>query len=359
MEKNILNTIISGDSVEEMKKLPNESFDFIFADPPYFMQTEGELLRVGGQKFSGVDDDWDKFNSFKEYDDFSIKWLNECKRILKKDGTICVIGSFQNIYRLGYFMQNLDFWILNDIIWHKSNPVPNFAGTRFCNAHETMIWASKSKKSKFTFNYKTMKHLNNNKQEKSVWEIPLCTGNERLKDAAGKKLHSTQKPEALLEKIILASTKPNNIVFDPFFGTGTTGAVAKKLGRNFVGIEREQKYIEAAQKRLDEVEAELNDINQLTLEKKPPKVSMQELIHKGYLKIKQELFSKNKEFQCFVLENGHVSDDENELSIHKMSAKKLNKINHNGWDYFYVYYKDEFIPLNDLRFVYESDNRNE
>ncbi len=180
--KNILNTIIKGDCVEELKKIPSNMIDFIFADPPYFMQTEGELMRFEGTKFEGVNDEWDKFNSFAEYDKFCEQWLKECQRILKKDGSICVIGSFQNIYRLGYIMQNLGFWIINDIIWHKNNPVPNFAGTRLCNAHETLIWFSKNKQSKVNFNYKTMKYLNGDKQEKSVWNLPICNGNERLKD---------------------------------------------------------------------------------------------------------------------------------------------------------------------------------
>ncbi|MFV9451743.1 site-specific DNA-methyltransferase [Mycoplasma sp. 4463] len=353
----ILNTIISGDTVEKMKKIADNTIDFIFADPPYFMQTEGELLRVGGEKFSGVEDDWDKFSNFKEYDDFSIAWLKECKRILKPNGTICVIGSFQNIYRLGYFIQNLDFWIINDIIWNKKNPVPNFAGTRFCNSHETLIWASKSKDSKFTFNYKTMKYLNNDKQEKSVWDISLCTGSERLKGENGKKIHSTQKPEELLFKIILASTKPGDLVLDPFFGTGTTGAVAKRLNRNFIGIEREEKYIKAAQKRIDQIEPIINEITMLELEKKPPKVPMKKLIDANYIKPGQKLYSPKGEAQSIVLEDGNVKDIDADLilSIHKMSAKLLNKVNNNGWDYFYVYYKDKFIPINQLRYIYEEE----
>ncbi|WP_104748939.1 DNA-methyltransferase [Helicobacter cetorum] len=350
------NTILQGDCLEVLKTIKDKSIDFIFADPPYFMQTTGELLRPSGTKFNGLDEEWDKFKDFKHYDDFCFTWLKECQRILKDNGSICVIGSFQNIYRLGYLMQNLGFWILNDIIWHKSNPVPNFAGTRLCNAHESLIWCAKNQKSKVTFNYKTMKYLNNNKQEKSVWEIPLCIGKERLKDENKEKAHPTQKPEILLEKLLLMATKPNDLVLDPFFGTGTTGAIAKKLGRFFIGIEKESQYIQIATNRIENQKLDL-DITALgLLETKPPKVPMKDLIKKGYLQVGQFLYSKNKELQCEILKNGNVLDDEKqELSIHKMSAKILNKINHNGWDYFYVTYKGAFIPLNDLRTIYQKE----
>lgn len=338
----------------KLKKIPDESIDAIFADPPYFMQTEGELIRTDGNKFAGVDDEWDKFNDFAEYDRFCEEWLKECKRVLKKDGSIWVIGSFQNIYRIGYIMQNLGFWILNDVIWNKSNPVPNFGGTRFCNAHETMLWCSKGKKNKFTFNYKTMKHLNNNKQERSVWDIALCTGNERLKDENGNKAHSTQKPEKLLYKVILSSTKPQDIILDPFFGTGTTGAVAKLLGRNYIGLEREQKYIDVAEKRLQSIEPNPTDIELLSLEVKPPKVPMKTLIENNFLSVWQELFDKNNEKICTVLDDGNVTDGEDTLSIHKMSAKHLKKANNNGWDYFYILRNGVLIPLDYLRYEYSG-----
>lgn len=356
----IKNKILNGDSLEELKKIPSESIDFIFADPPYFMQTEGELLRTNGEKFNGVEDEWDKFDNFKDYDEFLFKWLVECKRILKKDATICVIGSFQNIFRLGYILQNLDFWILNDIIWEKSNPVPNFAGTRFCNAHETLIWCSKTKKSKFTFNYKTMKYLNSGKQERSVWKIPICNGRERLKDEGGLKIHLTQKPEALLYKIILATTKIGDIVLDPFFGTGTTGAVAKEIGRNFIGIEKEKKYISVAKNRIDNTRVLLDNIVKLTLETKPPKVTMENLIDKNYLKVDSYLYSPDMKNKVKILKNGNVLYNEEELSIHKMSAKFLNKKNHNGWSYFFTYYNDNFIAINELRYIFDKkENKNE
>ena len=355
--KNIINTIIHGDCIEVLKNIASESIDSIFADPPYFMQTEGELLRTNGTKFNGVEDSWDKFNSYNDYDQFTFEWLKECKRILKKDGSIWVIGSFQNIYRLGFIMQNLGFWILNDVIWSKPNAVPNFGGTRFQNSHETLLWCTKDKKSKYCFNYKTMKFLNNNKQEKSVWDIGICIGSERLKDNEGKKVHSTQKPKKLLYNIILSSTKPNDIILDPFFGTGTTGAVAKELGRNFIGIEKELNYIKHAKKRIKNVKPNINEITELCLETKPPKVSMETLIKNQYLKCNQKMYNSKGEFICTLLENGQVTDNEDILSIHKMSGKHLNKSNHNGWDYFYIKKDKSLISINDLRYQYHEKGK--
>ena len=350
-----INTIIEGDTIKNLKKLPDESIDFIFADPPYYMQTEGELLRVDGTKFKGVEDKWDKFKDFKDYDDFTKKWLKECKRVLKKDATIAVIGSFQNIYRVGNIMQDLGYWILNDIIWKKTNPVPNFSGKRFCNSHETILWCSKNKKSKITFNYKTMKYLNNEKQEKSIWEISLCTGNERLKDKNGNKLHSSQKPEKLLYKLLISATKPKDIILDPFFGTGTTGAVAKEIGRNYIGIEKEKVYVEAAEKRIASKNYQRSLVTELTLEEKPPKVPVKKLLEKGYLQKNQELYNSLGEKKGIVLEDGNIFDGIETLSIHKMSAKLLNKANNNGWDYFYIIEKGNLISLNDLRYRYDKE----
>lgn len=354
-----LNKILRGDVVETLKKLPSDSVDMIFADPPYFMQTEGDLFRVSGDKFDGVSDKWDKFSNYSEYDDFCNKWLSECKRVLKSNGSIWVIGSFQNIYRIGYIMQNLGYWILNDVIWSKPNAVPNFAGTRFQNSHETLLWCTKNKNAKYTFNYKTMKFLNNDKQEKSVWNIGICIGSERLKDSLGKKIHSTQKPEKLLYKIIISSTKPNDIILDPFFGTGTTGAIAKMTGRNYIGIEREEKYIKAAEERIKKVVFEPDNIMNLSKETKPPKVSLTSLLEKNYLCLDQELYDKDGKVICKVGKDNKVYDFEESLSIHKMSAKYLQKVNHNGWDYFYVFYKNEFIPLNKLRYFYAEEFGNE
>jgi site-specific DNA-methyltransferase (adenine-specific) len=350
--KEILNKIILGDCIEELKKFPDESIDLIFADPPYFMQTEGELIRPEGSKFAGVEDEWDKFDGYREYDKFCFEWLKECKRVLKKDGTIWVIGAFQNIYRIGYMMQNLGYWILNDVIWSKPNAVPNFAGTRFQNSHETMLWCSKNKNAKYTFNYKTMKHLNEAKQDKSVWDIGICIGKERLKGEDGKKAHSTQKPEKLLYKVILSSSKPGDIVLDPFFGTGTTGAVAKLLGRNFIGIERDKNYVLMARERINRVIPEEDNITRLELEIKPPKVPMENLIDKGMLKVGERLYDKTKKVSAILLKNGHLNDGEENLSIHKMSGKYLNKDNNNGWDYWYVEKEGKLIPINNLRDEY-------
>ena len=245
----IKNKIINGDSIKELKKIPAESFDLIFADPPYNLQLKKELSRPDRSKVDAVDDAWDKFDSFKSYDEFSVQWLKECKRILKKNGSIWVIGSYHNIFRVGSKMQDLGFWILNDVIWNKNNPMPNFRGTRFTNAHETLIWASKSEGSKYTFNYQSLKCLNDDLQMRSTWNLPICNGKERLKNN-GNKVHSTQKPESLLHRIILASSNKGDLILDPFLGTGTTAVVSKKLGRNYFGIEKEKNYFEAASKRI-------------------------------------------------------------------------------------------------------------
>ena len=242
---------ILGDSLIELKKLKDHSVDMVFCDPPYNLQLSKTLYRPDATKVSGVNDDWDKFNNFQDYDIFTKKWLSEIKRVLKPDGCLWVIGSYHNIYRIGYILQNLNFWILNDIIWRKTNPMPNFKGTRFTNAHETLIWAANSKFSKYTFNYQTMKQLNENKQMRSDdWLINICSGRERLKDVKNKKLHNTQKPEELLLRVVLSSTKPGDLVLDPFFGTGTTGVVCKKLGRKFIGIEKSATYLKEAKKRI-------------------------------------------------------------------------------------------------------------
>lgn len=355
---NFLNKIILGDCIDILKTIEDESIDLIFADPPYFMQTDGVLLRSDGRKFSGVNDDWDRFSDFKEYDDFCLSWLTECRRVLKKDGSIWVIGSFQNIYRLGYIMQNLGFWILNDVIWSKPNAVPNFGGTRFQNSHETLLWCSKSKKSKYTFNYKTMKHLNNEKQDKSVWDISICIGSERIKGSDGKKIHTTQKPEKLLRKVILSSSKPNDIILDPFFGTGTTGRVAKMLGRNYIGIEKEEIYVKVAKQSIDDTIVELDSINNLELEVKPPKVSIKELLLKKYLNVNEKLYNDKKELVCSINEDGTVTDDKDTMSIHKMSAKLLRKTNNNGWDYFFIVRNEKLVSINQLRYKYFEEHIN-
>lgn len=346
--------IIQGDSIEVLKSLPSKSVDLIFADPPYFMQTSGELLRTSGKVFKGVTDEWDKFGNFKEYDDFSLAWLKECKRLLKDSGSIWVIGSFQNIYRLGFHMQNLGFWVINDVIWQKSNPVPNFKGSRLCNSHETLLWCMSRENAKYTFNYKTMKALNANKQEKSVWTLGLCTGNERLKDENGLKLHSTQKPLSLLEKIVLASSKEGDLILDPFFGTGTTGVAAKKYGRHYIGIEKNEKYIFYAKKRLLNTRFERNKYSSTELETKPPRVSLSQLNKALLLHENEELFNKKGESICTLAGGEKVYDGDEFLSIHKMSAKKLGRSNYNGWQYFYIKRQDTLIPIDKLRYEYQN-----
>ena len=349
----ILNSIIKGDIVENLKKIPSNSVDLIFADPPYFMQTEGTLLRTEGTVFDGVDDEWDKFDSYEEYDEFCRNWLKECRRVLKEDGSIWVIGAFQNIYRIGYIMQKLDFWILNDIVWSKLNPVPNFKGTRFTNANEIMLWCSKDKKAKYTFNYKTMKYLNGGKQMRSVWDIGICVGNKRIKGIDGKKIHSTQKPEKLLLNVILSSSRENDIVLDPFMGTGTTGAIAKLTNRNFIGIEREEKYIEAANRRIRDITTDTESfVYQNRLDEKAPRVSVKTLIKKGYLHVNEKIYKKNSTAFVLLTAKGHLKDKKEELSIHKMSSKTSKMTNNNGWDYWYVKRNNQLILIDKLREEY-------
>src|SRR5262250_1798823 len=242
--------ILIGDCVAEMAKLPAESVDLVFADPPYNLQLQGDLKRPDDSRVDAVDDDWDKFSSFAAYDEFTRAWLLACRRVMKPSATLWVIGSYHNIFRVGAILQDLGFWILNDVVWRKTNPMPNFRGRRFTNAHETMIWCAKDKDARYTFNYAAMKALNDELQMRSDWLIPICSGGERLKDGEGRKSHPTQKPEALLHRVILAATKPGDVVLDPFFGTGTTGAVAKRLGRRFIGIERDEAYIAVARRRI-------------------------------------------------------------------------------------------------------------
>lgn len=353
------NVIHQGDCIEVMRSLPDESIDLIFIDPPYFMQTSGDLHRTNGEVFDGVKDKWDKFVGMDEYEKFTYDYLKECRRVLKKDGAIWIIGSFQNIYTVGHIMLKLGFWILNDVIWSKPNAVPNFTGSRFQNSHETLLWCSKSKGSKYQFNYKTMKALNGGKQMKSVWDIGICIGSERLKDKDGKKLHSTQKPEKLLENIILATTVEGDVVLDPFFGTGTTGAIAKKFGRKYIGIELDPVYVEASERRIRAVETISNEYTRAEFDIKPPKVPVARLIAEGYLAVGEKLYDKggkvvaklNADGKATVLSDGFVG------SIHKASAHILGKANHNGWDYFYVYPPGfHLIPINSLRYLYQEDH---
>ncbi len=343
------NKIINGDSLKELKKIPNESFDLVFADPPYNLQLKNKLIRPDRSAVSAVNDKWDQFESFKKYDEFSVSWLKECKRILKKNGAIWVIGSYHNIFRLGTIIQDLGFWILNDVIWNKSNPMPNFRGTRFTNAHETLIWASKSQKSKYTFNYQSLKCLNDDLQMRSNWNLPICNGGERLKKN-GKKVHSTQKPEALLHRIILATTNKNDNVLDPFLGTGTTAVVAKKLGRRYLGIEKDKKYFKAANERINEAKViEESHLDTLKNNKSKPRVPFGSLVELGIIKPGTNIFDQKKKINAKIMVDGSIKHKESSGSIHKIAAKIMGTESYNGWTYWYYNVGDSMVPIDNLR----------
>ena len=346
---NYFNNIVNGNSLEELKKIPDKSFDLVFADPPYNMQIGEKLKRPDDSKVNGVNDKWDQFASFEDYDNFSKAWLTECKRVLKDNGSIWVIGSYHNIFRLGFHLQNLDYWILNDIIWRKNNPMPNFKGTRFTNAHETLIWASKSKKSKYTFNYQSLKCFNDDLQMRSDWLLPICNGKERLKKN-GHKVHSTQKPEALLYRIILATTKNDDCVFDPFLGTGTTAAVAKKLGRKYYGIEKDKKYYSAAKKRIEEIKPFKDEyLDTIQNNKSKPRIPFGSLIEMGILEPGMTIFDPKKKYNARIMADGSIKCKENEGSIHKVAAKILGAESCNGWTYWHYNLEGSMRPIDELR----------
>lgn len=355
--EDLKNKIIQGDCIDVLKKIPDNSIDLIFADPPYNLQLRGELWRPNQTKVDAVNDDWDKFSSFEEYDNFSQEWLKECKRVLKENGTIWVIGSYHNIFRIGKIIQDVGFWILNDILWIKTNPMPNFKGTRFNNAHETLIWASKNKDSKYTFHYKTMKAFNDDLQLRSDWYIPICNGEERIK-VNGEKAHSTQKPEALLYRIIISTSNPGDIVLDPFMGSGTTGAVAKKLGRIYIGIEKEPFYIKIANERIDKVKPYSNQTLLYPLEVKKPRVPFGNLIESGYINADEILFSYDKKYTAKVLANGTIVSDGVAGSIHSVSAHLIGKTNNNGWTFWYVIRDNKLISINEIRNEYRKREMN-
>lgn len=351
------NKIFLGDNIEVMKSLPDKSFDFCFADPPYYLQIQPnkKLYRVEGTEFDGCQDDWDKFDSMEQYKQFTIKWLTEIRRLLKDDGTICVISGMQSIYEIGSILRDLGFWIINDIIWKKSNPTPNFGGTRLNNSHETILWASKSKKSKFTFNYKTGKHLNGNKQMGSIWEFPVCSGKERLKDGSGNKLHTTQKPEALLYRMLVLFTKKNDLVIDPFGGTMTTAAVAKLTGRNYTMIEREKKYFDYGVKRVKSVVPQLSDIENGNFDVKPLKVSMKEMIQNGYFKLGEIFQHKNGQQAKLATDDGKLTYHNQTASMHEIAAHMMNKSRRvNAFDFLYVKRKQKWISINEVREQYRA-----
>ena len=349
MKTDFKNKIINGDSLEELKKIPRETFDLIFADPPYNLQLKSELTRPDRSKVSAVNDKWDQFENFKKYDDFTYEWLSECKRILKKDGAIWVIGSYHNIFRVGTAIQNLGFWILNDVIWNKNNPMPNFRGTRFTNAHETLIWASKSEKSKYTFNYQSLKCLNDDLQMRSNWDLPICNGSERLKKD-GKKIHSTQKPEALLHRILLATSNKNDLILDPFLGSGTTATVAKKLRRNYFGIEKEKNYFKAAEQRIKETTPIEDDLlDTLKNNRSKPRIPFGSLVELGIIKPGTNIFDNKKKITARIMADGSIKHNQAEGSIHKVAATILGAESCNGWTFWHCDINGRTYPIDYLR----------
>tara|TARA_B100000700_G_scaffold215038_1_gene236344 strand:- start:1682 stop:2752 length:1071 start_codon:yes stop_codon:yes gene_type:complete len=350
------NKIINGNSLEILKRIPNKTFDLIFADPPYNLQISEKLKRPDNSEVKGVNDVWDKFKSFKHYDNFCKSWLKECRRILKDNGSIWVIGSYHNIYRLGYILQNLDYWILNDIIWRKSNPMPNFKGTRFTNAHETLIWASKNKKTKYTFNYQSLKCLNDDLQMRSDWIFPICNGKERLKKN-GKKVHSTQKPESLLHRVILASTNKGDKILDPFLGTGTTAVVSKKLGRKYFGIESDEKYYKAAVERINNTKIiEESYLDTLENNKSKPRIPFGSLVELGIIKPGTNIFDQKKKINAKIMVDGSIKHSSCEGSIHKVAAKILGTESCNGWTYWHYNIAGSIKPIDNLRQIFLSKN---
>ena len=334
-----LDQVVKGDCIEVLATLPEKSVDLIFADPPYNLQLQQALWRPNMTRVDAVDDDWDRFGSFAEYDAFTRAWLSACRRVLKDTGTLWVIGSYHNVYRVGTALQDLGYWILNDLLWIKANPTPNFRGVRFTNAHETLLWAQKKRGAKYTFNYRTMKALNDGLQMRSDWLIPLCTGEERLK-VNGHKAHPTQKPEALLYRVLLASSNPGDVVLDPFFGTGTTGAVAKKLRRQWIGIERDPGYVALARQRIDAVTPALfadDSVFSFEERRNAPRIPFGALIERGLLQPGQKLyFGKKGSLTATILANGHLRRNGTTGSIHEV-GRAIQQAPCNGWEHwFYI-----------------------
>jgi len=330
-----LDQIIEGDCVERMLALPEGCADLVFADPPYNMQLRGELRRPDQSKVDAVDDHWDQFGSFSEYDRFTHEWLTAARRCLKDTGSLWVIGSYHNIFRVGATLQDLGFWILNDVVWRKSNPMPNFKGRRFTNAHETLIWATKNPEQKYTFNYEAMKALNDELQMRSDWTLPICAGHERIKGADGQKAHSTQKPESLLHRVIVASSKPGDVILDPFFGSGTTGAVAKRLGRHFIGIEREKTYADVARARIAEVVQADSEVLEVTKSKRAePRIPFGWVVERGLLPVGTVLHGTRKHQTARVRADGTLVTANASGSIHQMGAHVQGLDACNGWTFW-------------------------
>ena len=352
MKKLPLNHILQGDCIDLMKDLPDACVDLVFADPPYNLKLGGELSRPDNSVVHGVTEDWDRFDSLDAYDLFTHDWLNCARRILKPDGAIWVIGTYHNIFRVGGIMQDQGFWIHNDVIWRKTNPMPNFRGTRFTNAHETLIWATKDEAAKPTFNYDAMKMMNDGVQMRSDWTLPICTGKERIRKKNGKKAHPTQKPEALLHRVLLSTTNPGNIVVDPFFGSGTTGAVAKKLGRNFIGMEQDEGYILHARRRIDKIRTGSGPALKVTPSKRAePKVPFGTLIEQGLLTPGDLLYSPDGRTSARVRADGSLAVPDANGSIHKIGAHVQKAPACNGWHFWHFRQKSgtSLAPIEILR----------
>lgn len=344
-----LNRILDGDCIEVMNGLPEASVDLIFADPPYNLQLKGDLHRPDNSKVDAVDDHWDQFASFKAYDSFTRAWLKAARRLLKPDGAIWVIGSYHNVFRMGAELQNQGFWILNDVVWRKTNPMPNFRGKRLTNAHETLIWASKSEDSKYSFNYEALKALNEGIQMRSDWVLPICTGHERLKDENGDKAHPTQKPESLLHRVLVGTTNPGDVVLDPFFGTGTTGAVAKMLGRDFIGIEREESYRAVAEKRIARIRKFDREALATTQSKRAePRVPFGQLVERGMLRPGEMLVSPRGAL-AKVRADGTLIAGDARGSIHQVGAALERAPSCNGWTYWHYKRDGKTVPIDLLR----------
>ena len=343
-------TVWLGDCIEQMNRLPERSVDLIFADPPYNLQLAGELTRPDQSRVDAVEDDWDRFDGFAAYDRFTHDWLGAARRVLKDDGTIWVIGSYHNIFRVGTSLQDLGYWLLNDVIWRKSNPMPNFRGRRFTNAHETLIWAAKHREASYTFNYAAMKALNDDLQMRSDWLIPICTGGERLRNDEGRKSHSTQKPEALLHRVILAATKPGQLVLDPFLGSGTTAAVAKRLHRRYIGIEREADYVALARRRL----AKVRPVDDVSLVETPSKRDQKRipfgwLVERGMLEPGTLLYGPGRRWSARVRADGTLITADFKGSIHQAGAHVQGAPACNGWQFWNIDVEGKLVPIDLLR----------
>jgi modification methylase len=341
--------VIDGDCLDFMANLPAASVDLVFADPPYNLQLNGELHRPDNSRVDGVEADWDKFADFAEYDRFTHAWLGAAKRLLKPAGALWVIGSYHNIFRIGAVLQDLGFWILNDVVWRKANPMPNFRGRRFTNAHETLLWCAADRDARYTFNYEAMKALNDELQMRSDWLIPICGGPERLRDEAGKKAHPTQKPEALLHRVLLASTRPGDLVLDPFCGTGTTGAVAKRLGRRFVGIEQDPTYAVLARDRIAAVTQADDELLAIVSKRDAPRVPFGSLVERGLLQPGEVLFDQSGRYRARVRADGSLISAEHRGSIHAVAAQLQGAPACNGWAFWYVERRGQPVPIDAFR----------